>query len=858
MATVGVGVAVASPVHPTPAPPPFAPPPALPVTLAPAAPAAQATPPEPRTSAHSPAATFLADELAVPPTTGQGPPEAPRGQQPPAPHAAAAPASSAAEEPAAPHPVPALRHPPSTDPAYAAVVGRRDLDDVSGSLPDKLDRAYRALGGLCRGVAGVFPPDFQSASVHELRKRLIAQSIVLTSGSKAEKLDSMGTTLWQLHPWDREAFSMSDFFRELPAFEAEVETERHAVGALFHEPVRVRVLADWHASTPGECARCSAARAAGAAGDEHCPVWPVLRNMIAFRLPLATAESEAKLERSPSAQSPPSAAEASVISASISAAAQRGFVRLVPAGTDLTGSVYSNMFVVNKRLVALDAETSAAAATGDTATVAAAGLARGESIARRASEIAVAAGRASTRPASLDFARAASEVSGDTDSARVVLDLTGSGVNAATADFAHSLPSVHNHTDWEATDHQAVLDVVKGYHALRVDTAARRCFRFRHPVTGEVYEFCRVVMGGKISGSIFCCLSGMLARRFKACCESEGLRVAVWVYIDDFLLRAHRDSMGRVLTIVEREAAAAAVSFNAAKRQVGRRVVYCGAVLDSDENGTGPSISAKPEHIFAFCEDIGAIRYAAQSGGRVPVSFFERAAGIGHFLSGFVAAIKPRLGPLSFAAGHWGSGSMLQANRDGIPDAVEWLAARAARGLRVHRRFTRDEAAAASWFISDASGADGQGAGAIFGNEAIYRPLERCDCRGLGTDAEAAATINIELDPLIAGIEHWGSKGLLRDRLIVVANDNFGVACCVAKQCGKRGSVAAERITALYDLADKYGCELISLWLPRVFNRACDTLSKQSSLAAAQAALRAIPGFEGVAVSQYERFTGCR
>jgi hypothetical protein len=494
------------------------------------------------------------------------------------------------------------------------------------------------------------------------------------------------------------------------------------------------------------------------------------------------------------------------------------------------------MHVVWKEVHPLSDAAQAAAAAGDTVGVAREGLNRGERISAAAVAIAAAGGRPG-RPRYGDYLQAARDLGGGHTSPRAVFDLTSSGMNGVVLDWRHTLHDVHSATDWLQSDGQLVQDVDKGYNACRNSRRARAWLRFRCPRTHVVYELCRNAIGGKLSSPLFCVSSGLLARRIHYVCSSQSLRVSIKVYIDDFLFRALMARMQEVKAIVVEAARDAGMLFKPSKSQEGRTVTYCGAVLTSGEGAKGPSITAKDEHIFSFCQCVGVIRGALERGVRVPAAIFAYASGLGQFIAGFIAALKPRLGVLTFAGAYYSGALMLDPNRDGFDRDTAWIAARVVseRGLKCHRMVDCTNVGRVRRLFVDASGVDGQGAGAMYGNEALYRQLQPADRRSRGDNGRLPPliTLNIELDPILGAFAHWGAKWAEEARdgetIVVIYVDCLGAAYCINKQSASRGSVAHERITALYDLADRFGLDIVAIWLPRVFNKICDTISTSSA-----------------------------
>ena len=746
------------------------------------------------------------------------------------------------------------------DVAYEAL-SNRGLDATDGANASKLARAYAQLPAAAGGIPALLS-DARTLSMHALRLRARAQAAAITGASAAHKADPMSPELWQTHPWQQlRTYTCSQFFADIVRVEAEIVEEAAAVEAP-HPVMNARRFAAWHVEF--DCVDCARAAAEGQRGKEDCPWWEINIQLVDYFPPF---RPDADLdELGASAPDAMSDADLAIWEAEVAKGERAGlFCKASGAEPGIGEGAVSAMHIVYKEVHPLTADARAAAAAGDTTRLAREGLAQGERIAHRAAATAAARGRAGCLRY-CDYSQATRDLGGGHTAPRAVFDLTSSGMNHAVLNWHHTLSSVHSATDWVASDGQLVQDVDKGYNACRNSRRARAWLRFRHPRSGLVYELCRNVIGGKLSSPLFCVGSGLLARRIHYVCSSRSLRVAIKVYIDDFLFRVLMARLQELKGIVMDAARDANMLFKESKAQEGRAVTYCGAVLDSGGGAKGPTISAKSEHVFSFCQCIGLIRGALTHGVRVPASVFAYASGLGQFIAGFIAALKPRLGALTFAGDFYCAATMLDPRRNGLDAAVDWIAQRAAsdRGFVCHRMVRRDDADTVRRLFVDASGVDGQGAGAMHENEALYRRLTPADRRSRTSTGRLppTVTLNIELDPILGALAHWGARWADEARdgetLVVIYVDCLGAAYCINKQSARRGSVAHDRITALYDLADRFRLGIVAIWLPRVFNAICDTISKQVSAEAAAAALRALLRRDDIVVREYAQYTGCR
>ena len=70
---------------------------------------------------------------------------------------------------------------------------------------------------------------------------------------------------------------------------------------------------------------------------------------------------------------------------------------------------------------------------------------------------------------------------------------------------------------------------------------------------------------------------------------------------------------------------------------------------------------------------------------------------------------------------------------------------------------------------------------------------------------------------------------------MLIYTDNFGNALGINSAKALKGPALA-LLRRLYELADFHGFDVLSLWLPREFNKQADAVSKAKSLAAARRA----------------------
>ena len=106
-------------------------------------------------------------------------------------------------------------------------------------------------------------------------------------------------------------------------------------------------------------------------------------------------------------------------------------------------------------------------------------------------------------------------------------------------------------------------DLTNGFFHLVLTPGARKYMGFRHPVTGKIGRWVVLTQGTTQSPGLFCNVTVAAAAIFNTLFEQRGLRVRVYVYVDDFILLAHsHDHMRQAFAVMDDEASQLGLEFN--------------------------------------------------------------------------------------------------------------------------------------------------------------------------------------------------------------------------------------------------------------------------------------------------------
>ena len=130
---------------------------------------------------------------------------------------------------------------------------------------------------------------------------------------------------------------------------------------------------------------------------------------------------------------------------------------------------------------------------------------------------------------------------------RPIIDPSRSGVNECMTRLPCPLPDLN--TILQHLPSEGFLgkrDLASGFHHVKLCTEARRFMAFRHPVSGALQRWVVLPFGASQSPPIFVELTTAACAIFQTECDRRGLRVIIFVYVDDFIIlgATHADVVG--------------------------------------------------------------------------------------------------------------------------------------------------------------------------------------------------------------------------------------------------------------------------------------------------------------------------
>lgn len=382
-------------------------------------------------------------------------------------------------------------------------------------------------------------------------------------------------------------------------------------------------------------------------------------------------------------------------------------------------------------------------------------------------------------------------------------------------------------------------DLVKGFYCVQVAEEDRKYFRIRDPSdpTGRrLLEFVRLPMGYKLSPAVFSGVTAELERHFKRSVYGKA-GAAFGFFVDDLGICADgRDGFAAATQdYVRTEATKARFKWGTGPgkdEQMAQANDITGLRFDSNVDGA-PMVRVAANSLYTTLVDLALIRIAIERApleARFPVEFLRSTAGRTSWVAQTMYSARLRVGALWYAASHAGRrrGTVRVAAIGGLLDDATWFAEQAAAGrLRGSRRVRAGQLTRESVvpLFGDASGAKGAGFGVVCLRRALWHEF---------THAELCWSIQAqELATFVAAAERWGAEWA--GRLVLIYTDNFGNALGINSAKALKGPALA-LLRRLYELADFHGFDVLSLWLPREFNKQADAVSKAKSLAAARRA----------------------
>lgn len=433
---------------------------------------------------------------------------------------------------------------------------------------------------------------------------------------------------------------------------------------------------------------------------------------------------------------------------------------------------------------------------------------------------------------------------------RVVQAFDQAKVNEHTPEWGISMASFGDDFlyNWTADTHFFKKDLEKGFYAIRISSKFRKYYCFRDPTDPtRIWRFTRLPMGLKNSPPLFSMMTGEFVQMARATdfVRKQGATAAM--YIDDFGGAARSAIASDYAAEIAALGAEVGLSF-APEKDSGPSGAeeLLGLTYASNVDGE-PMIRVAGAQLFALLVGLHLLLVChekAPERAQVPAGFIKSLAGRAGWVAQTTYAARMHVGSLWYCA-RMAPHVMVPIKSlvgNGLLGDAAWFVKHAKEGTLRGQRMLRAgalEEGNVKRVSSDASGAKGQGAGAVCGNKAIYHRW---------SETEALMSIQAqELHPIVGAARAWGSAW--RGKTVIFSTDNLGNA--IGINSGKAARGAARRLLGeLYDLADLHGFELLAVWVPREYNIICDALSKATTVEEARARAAAV-GAASLSVSEY-------
>lgn len=423
---------------------------------------------------------------------------------------------------------------------------------------------------------------------------------------------------------------------------------------------------------------------------------------------------------------------------------------------------------------------------------------------------------------------------------RVVQAFDQAKVNEHTPDWNISMASFGDDFlyNWSTDTHFFKKDLEKGFYAIRVASEFRKFYCFRDPADpARIWRFTRLPMGLKNSPALFSMMTGEFVQMVRATDFVTAQGATAAMYIDDFGGAAKAKVATQYSAKVAALGAEVGLSWAADKDSGPSGAEELLGLTYASNVGGEPMIRVAGAQMFALLVGLHLLlvcHEAAPEHAQVPASFIKSLAGRAGWVAQTTYAARMHVGSLWYCA-RMAPHTMVPIKglvENGLLADAAWFVANAKAGTLRGQRTVRSGAFEESNIkrvASDASGAKGQGAGAVCDGKAIYH----CWCEN-----EADMSIQAqELHPIVGAARAWGKDW--RGKTVIFATDNLGNA--IGINSGKAARGAARRLLGeLYDLADKHGFELLAVWVPREYNVVCDALSKATSVGQARVMAAAV------------------
>lgn len=536
-------------------------------------------------------------------------------------------------------------------------------------------------------------------------------------------------------------------------------------------------------------------------------------------------ETRPDLAHKPVAMEPHSEQEEAFGDAEIAKMAASGVIG--PAGD--TAVLLQPIFVASKLKFTPNAETSAAAASGDTSAVQ---KAAGEAAARILQE---AEARVRTSKSVKQALWDASKAGAQATRLRLVYDARY--LSSYLAPLPFELPSVHTiFGSVKKGSYIACVDLKAAFHLLVINKKERCYWGFEWKGTRYVWK--RVPFGCSMS-PYACCL---LTAECQAIFNRLGLRVTAYYLDDGILVGDTKEEVEVALLILAEVAARLGVELSPAKtRAPATRQLVLGVIIDTTAAG-GPCLEIPAEKWYSISVTVrlalGVLAASDPKGQALfPGTMFQSLVGSLSWVASYHQAARPYMHTLYYASdpkGEHSGGSRQWVDLNavhGLKSALEWWAGREpTRPIRAMRMV---------YALAVKSGG-AQAQGAELGTAAMTS--DASGDTGFGTIANGLATWGrfdpkylkggvssamVELYGMLSGLITHGAGW--SGRCVVFNTDSRASAYAVNAAYSDNQRVR-KLVKAILTVAESYRIFVVAEPLPRECNSACDVLSKATTI----------------------------
>lgn len=726
----------------------------------------------------------------------------------------------------------------------ALKMSRRAKDGNAAALHEE-QKAMRRADANCFAETGVMSLMEVATTFAGLRRAAAAAAIAVSGMSSSRQARPSANdpgAVFAASPFKE--VTKAEFIRQMAALEPELERERAAVPAAeFHKWVDVRAMMAHHVSSE-RCMRCKGT----SGGADSCYIYGSLLEYISHEPRWDNKGAPDKIDCAviPVAAGAPYAACVKTMATLL----QKG---IIEPTTLADAHTLAPAFLVPRSAYKLSAEEAAVVHAGTYDITQIEVLAE-----QRASRIfAEMQARADTQAGAgrnPSYTRAIFEAAQAKERGepkwRVVQAFDQAKVNEHTPDWCISMASFGDDFlyNWTTDTHFFKKDLEKGFYAIRIATGFRKFYCFRDPTDPtRIWRFTRLPMGLKNSPALFSMMTGEFVQMVRATdfVTMQGATAAM--YIDDFGGAAESEVAAPYAAKVAALGAEVGLSWAADKDSGPSGAEELLGLTYASNVGGEPMIRVAGAQMFALLVGLHlllACHDAAPEHAQVPASFIKSLAGRAGWVAQATYAARMHVGSLWYCA-RMAPHIMVPIKslvENGLLADATWFVAGAKAGTLRGQRTVRSGSLTESNIkrvASDASGAKGQGAGAVCEGKAIYHGWDEHEA-GMSIQAQ-------ELHPVVGAARAWGKEW--RGKTVIFSTDNLGNA--IGINSGKAARGAARRLLGeLYNLADQHGFELLAVWVPREYNVVCDALSKATSIEEARTMAAAV-GASALSVAAY-------